>query len=156
MAKLHDNTLRLAESLIKGAKFGSAAPRRAVSRAYYSVFQRLSSLCASRLSGDDAWSEEYRRLYRSLDHKQVRQSLNRSIYKDDVGTRFEQLQDVRHWADYSIAPHPDPDVSRTGKRFSVGEANVYLNKAREAIQFVDALDPADQLKLVILLIVRDR
>jgi hypothetical protein len=153
MAKLHTNTLRLAESLLIGASFGSAASRRAVSSAYYSLFQRFSSLCASRLSGDDAASEEYRRLYRALEHKQVRTALNKSIYRAELGARFEQLQDARQWADYSIAPHPDPDA---GRRFSLSEARIYVNKAREALQFVDSLDAAGQLKLAVLLVVRDR
>jgi hypothetical protein len=156
MAKLHDNTLRLAENLLSGSKFGSAASRRAVSSAYYALFQRLSSLCASRLAGNDAWTDEYRRLYRALDHKHVRSSLNRSGYRTDLGARFEQLQDVRHWADYSIEPHPDPELSKSGKRFSADDAQVHINTAREAIHFVDALDSPGQLKLAILLVARDR
>lgn len=157
MAMLHDNTLKLADSRLRaGTGFGSAASRRAVSTAYYSLFQRLSSLCASRLSGPDALSDEYRRLYRALDHKQVRAALNKSSFKEELGARFEQLQDIRHWADYSIASHLDPELSNSGTRFSASEAQIYLNKAREAIQFIDALDPSSQLKLAILLLVRDR
>lgn len=156
MDKLHDNTLRLAESLLNGEGFGGAASRRAVSFAYYSVFQRLSSLCASRLSGLDAKSEEYRRLYRALEHKQVRTALSKSIFKAHLGARFEQLLDARHWADYSISPHPDPDLSNAGQEFSSSEAQVYVNKAREALRFVDSLDEANQLRLAVILVVRDR
>ncbi|HXT07936.1 MAG TPA: hypothetical protein VN715_13480 [Roseiarcus sp.] len=153
MSGLYDNTLRLAESLSTGEIFGGAASRRAVSSAYYSVFQRLSSLCASRLSGQDPGSEEYLRLYRALEHKLVRAALNRGIYKVELGVRFERLQDARHWADYSIAPHPD---SSAGRGFTPSEAQFYVDMARGALQFVDSLDKAAQLKLAILLIIRDR
>lgn len=154
MDALHAHTLDLADSLSQGESFGGAAYRRAVSSAYYSVFQRLSSLCAARLSGQDLTSGEYLKLYRAPDHKQVRAALNKSPYKFDLGARFEQLQDARHWADYSAAPHPDLDKSEKG--FSAGEAQLYVTIAREALQFVDALDKASQLKLAVLLIVRDR
>ncbi len=152
MGELHDNTLGLAESLLKGESFGGAASRRAVSSAYYSVFQPLSSLCASRLSGQDAGSEEYRRLYRALEHKQVRAALGRSAYKTELGIPFAQLQDARQWADYSIAPDPDLDLPGGSTR----SAQAYVEMARDALQFVDSLDKAAQLKLAILLIVRDR
>jgi hypothetical protein len=156
MDELHDNTLNVAESLLTGESFGGAAFRRAVSSAYYSLFQRLSALCASRLSGQNGGSEEYLRLYRVLEHKQVRTALNKSVFKADLGVRFEQLQDVRQWADYSIAPHPDPDLSAAGRGFSASEARIYVGRAREALHFVNSLDDTAQLKLAVLLIVRDR
>jgi hypothetical protein len=156
MSGLYEHTLRLAESLLAGPGFGGATSRRAVSSAYYSVFQRLSSLCASRLSGQEPGSEEYLRLYRALEHKQVRAALNKSVYKAELGARFDRLQDARHWADYSIAPHPEPDLSSAGREFSPGEAQAYVDMARDALQFIDSLDPSFQLKLAILLIVRDR
>jgi len=153
MDKLHENTLDVAESLLNGPSFDGAALRRAVSSAYYSVFQRLSSLCASRLSGQSFGSEEYRHLYRILDHKRVRSVLNRSdIFKDQLGARFEQLQEVRHWADYDIARHP----VIAGQDFSTNEARIYVNKAREALHIVNSLDDTAQLKLAVLLIVRER
>lgn len=156
MDRLHNNTLEVAESLLAGSDFSGAASRRAVSTAYYSVFQRLSSLCASRLSGLDAASEEFQRLYRALDHKQARSALNKSMFKADLGARFEQLQDARQWADYSVALHPDPDASNVGRRFSASDASLFVTKAREALQFVDSLDDAAQLKLAVTLIIRDR
>ncbi len=79
-----------------------------------------------------------------------------SVFKADLGARFEQLQDVIHWADFSIALHPDPDLSSAGQGFSAGEAQTYVNKARESLQFIDSLDAAAQLKLAVLLVVRDR
>jgi hypothetical protein len=106
MDDLHENTFGIAESLLAGESFGGAAARRAVSSAYYAVFQRLSSLCASRLSRQNIDAEEYRRLYRALDHKQVRAMLNAPPYKVELGVPFARLQDARQWADYSIAPAP--------------------------------------------------
>ena len=156
MDKLHDNTLELAESLLKGERFGEAAVRRAASSAYYALFQGLSSLCASRLSGQKPGSEEYLRLFRALEHRQVRASLSKSIYKVELGARFDRLQDARHWADYSIAPHPEPDLSSAGRGFSPGEAQACVDMARDALQFIDSLDSNAQLKLAILLIIRDR
>jgi hypothetical protein len=156
MDGLHHETLEVAESLLLGTSLSRAAVRRAVSSAYYSLFQRLSSLCASRLSGALTQSEEYLRLYRALDHRQARAALNKSAFRAELGVRFEQLQDLRHWADYSVASHPDPDASDAGRGFSATDAALYLAKAREAIQFVDALDDAAQLKLAVLLVVRER
>jgi len=155
MARLHENTLKLAEGLLLDGRFGSASLRRCVSSAYYALFQRLSYLCASRLSGSDASSEEYIRLYRALDHKQARMTLNK-IHKSELGVRFELLQDIRHWADYSITPHPDLELAKAGKNFSPDDAQDYLKKAREAVLFIDKLSPADQRKLAILLVIRDR
>lgn len=156
MDKLHNDTLDLAESLLNGESFGSASLRRAISSAYYSVFQRLSSLCASRLSGPNQGSEEYQRLYRALDHRQVRTALNKSIFSSELGFRFALLQDARQWADYSIAPHPESTKSTVGVGISPSEALIIISKAREALQFVESLDAAAQLKLAVLLIVRDR
>lgn len=156
MDTLHNDTLDLADSLLNGASFGGAAFRRAVSSAYYSVFQRLSSLCALRLSGQDPQSEEYLRLYRALDHRQVRSALNNSAFRSDLGLPFEQLQNARQWADYSVAPHPETLRSKAREVFSASEAHRYVTLAREALQLVESLDEAAQRKLAILLIVRDR
>jgi len=156
MDALYQNTFDLAQSLLKGEGFGGAAVRRAVSSAYYAVFQRLSSLCASRLSGRDSESEEYLRLYRALDHKGVRAALNKSAYRVELGARFEQLQEARHWADYSIAPFSHLVSSSAARGVSTNGPRAYLDLARDALQFIDSLDPAAQLKLAVLLIVRDR
>jgi hypothetical protein len=152
MDDLHNNTLGVADGLLKGESFAGAAARRAMSSAYYAVFQRLSSLCASRLSGQDPSTEDYRRLYRALEHKQVRTALGKSAYKAELGVPFAQLQDARQWADYSIAPDPDLDLPGGSTR----NAQAYIDMAREVLQFIDSLDSAAQLKLAILLIVRDR
>jgi len=155
MDTLHDDMLALAESLLTGESLGSAALRRAVSSAYYSLFRRLSSLCASRLSGQNPESEEYHRLYRILEHKQVRDRLNKSaMFKADLGLSFQQLLEAREWADYSVAPHPDSIKSSRGENFSASEAHRYVTLAREALRFIESLDSAAQLKLAVLLIMQ--
>ena len=160
MASLHDNLLEAAEALISARRSGTASNRRAVSTAYYAVFHRLSDLCARQVSRGASSSEEYRRLYRSLEHKQVRDALNRSPhFRAELGARFEALQDIRHWADYSAAPHPDPLLAppdQRGKPFTLDEARAFIEKARDAMQFIDELDTSSKHKLAILLLVRDR
>jgi hypothetical protein len=158
MANLYENSLKVAELLLGGAQPGSAARRRAVSTAYYALFQRLSSLCAICLSRAGANSEEYRRAYRALDHRQARDALSRSetLFKRNLADTFAELQDVRHWADYSVSTHPDEAVAQAGKRFALNDARDYVIKARQAVEFVDSLDPPSRQRLAVLLVVRDR
>jgi hypothetical protein len=149
--------LRVAEILLDGKQPGPAARRRAASTAYYSVFQRLSALCAWCLSGSKVSSPEYRRAYRVLDHKQVRDALSRSAeFNVNLGAPFARLQDIRQWADYNVSTHPDETEAQAGKPFTMGDARKCVIKAREAIEFVDSLDPPSRRRLAVLLIVRDR
>jgi hypothetical protein len=153
MANLHQNSLKVAELLLGGVQPGSA-----VSTAYRALFQRLSSLRAQSLSQARANSEEYRRAYRALDHKQVRDALSRSkaLFKRNLADAFAEPQDVRHWADYSVSTHPDEAEAQSGKSFAPNDARDYLIKARQAIEFVDSLDPPTRQRLAVLPIVRDR
>lgn len=158
MANLYENSFKVAELLLGGVQPGSAARRRAVSTAYYALFQRLSSLCAHCLSQARPNSGEYRRAYRALDHRQVREALSRSetFFKSNLADIFAELQDVRHWADYSVSPHPDEEGAKEGRRFALNDARDYVIKARQAIEFVDSLDPPTRQRLAVLLVVRDR
>ena len=157
MPRSDQDTLRVAQILLEGPQPGSAALRRAASTAYYAVFQRLSALCAQCLSRARVSSPEYRRAYRVLEHKQVRDALSRSAdFKASLGVPFGELQDIRQWADYNVSTHPDEAYARSGKRFKIWEARDSVETAREVIAFIDNLDPPTRRRLAALLIVRDR
>lgn len=77
-----------------------ASLRRAVSTAYYALFQALCKTCASRLVGDDAPWEIYTPIFRSLDHRQVALALRRSPLAgapklQRLGNAFAQLLEFR-------------------------------------------------------------
>jgi hypothetical protein len=158
MERLYDNSLKVSDLLLGGVQPGSAARRRAVSTAYYALFQRLSSLCAQCLARTRVNSELYRRAYRALDHRQIRESLNRAenLFKDNLADEFAELQDARHWADYSVSIHPDEAEAQAGKRLALNDAREYVIMARQAIAFIDALDPPSRQRLAVRLVVRDR
>jgi len=71
-----------------------------------------------------------------------------------LGANFKRLQEVRHWADYSIDPHPDTERATAGSRFT--EAQQFVGLAKETIGFVDALAPDAKQRLAVLLVARSR
>ena len=157
MPALYEDTLLAARTLLDGDKVGGFARRRAVSSAYYALFQRLCALVAGCMSRADVDSSEYRRAFRVLDHRQCREYLNRNAeFKTDLGVPFAELQDIRQWADYSIASHPDDLVARSGSIFPLAEAESYYRKASAAIAFVGSLELARQIRLMVTLVIRDR
>lgn len=76
MPALHEDTLLAARLLLDGDQIGGFARRRAVSSAYYALFQRLCALVASCVSRADVGSREYRRTFRVVDHRQCRDYLS--------------------------------------------------------------------------------
>src|SRR3954465_13090637 len=90
--------------------------RRSVSSAYYALFQCLCTVVASCMSRGDSTTSEYKQAYRVLDHRQCRDFLNKSTeFKTDLGVPFSELQDIRQWADYSVASHPDKLLAESGQ-----------------------------------------
>ena len=101
--------------------------RRAVSTAYYALFQALCKMCADRLVGWNQPWEIFTPVYRSLDHGRTLNVLSeRGSDKthplgDDVesiGVAFKELQAAREWADYNPEPHPEPGRTLEGDSFS--------------------------------------
>lgn len=158
MATLPENLLATA-GLLASAKpaLGSAALRRAVSTAYYALFSRLAALCAKQVARARTSSDRFRSVYRAIDHGQARNALlNNSEFGLPLGDNFKRLQEVRHWADYSIDSHPDADSAAVGRRFSRAEAQQIVAVARDSIDFIDALPTDARQRLAVLLIARLR
>ena len=81
--------------------------RRSVSTAYYAVFHALAKHCADYLTHSASRdSEEYARIYRSLEHGQLRTALSQVQIKKSktllhIMEIAAKLQTERHNADYS-------------------------------------------------------
>jgi hypothetical protein len=151
---MHRGLLARARVGLQGrGRLRSAFIRRAVSDSYYALFHALAGMCADCLVGStrrrsDAW----RRVYRSLDHGQVREELRKpdvvgihfNIGK--IGSDFARLQDARHAADYD----PMSDFRRRD------DAVPLLIVAEDAISAIEAL-PADvRLELAAALVAKRR
>lgn len=158
MATLPDNMLATAELLASvRSPLGSAALRRSVSTAYYALFSRLAALSAGRVARTEPASDSFRSVYRAIDHGHARNALlGHAEFGSPLGDNFKRLQEVRHWADYSIDPHPDYTKAAAGSRFTRSEAQQFVALARDAIQFVDALAPDAKQRLAVILIARSR
>ena len=157
MPMIYEDTLQVADFLLAADQLGGFAHRRAASSAYYALFQRLSLLCAVCLSRSTIASAEYRRAYRALEHRQVRDTLSRSDdFRVTLGAPFGELQDIRQWADYSASSHPDEAEANSGRFFTPSEARGCVDKGRDAIRFIDGLELPMQQRLAVLLVVRDR
>ena len=139
--------------------------RRAVSTAYYALFNRLAELCADTLVGWRKPWEAFTPIYRSIDHGRTlvvlteRTAERKHPLGDDierVGLTFRALQAAREWADYNPEPHPDPFETLAGRRFSREQAQRLVANAREAVAVVDRLNAEAKLLLVTRLVAKQR
>lgn len=146
-----DDLLAIAEEL---SRRGSGRPRRAslnraVSTAYYALFHALAELCAKEFVGNYQPWEPFRLLYRSLDHRDARKVFERGAHASApvraVGRTFVQLQSERNKADY------DP-----GYATSRANARELIERAREAVSTLRALDAVERKLLAALLIAKAR
>jgi hypothetical protein len=163
MWKLVVNQLDNADLLAR--QTAQAALRRAVSTAYYALFQALCEMTADTLVGWKAPWEAFTPVYRSLDHSRALSVLTRlgegkthplGESVKNVGIAFKELQAAREWADYSPEPHPLPERTREGARFSRQEALDLIAIAREATATLDGLDKKTRLALAATLVARPR
>ena len=143
MATLPENMLATAELLAgEKAPLGSATLRRAVSTAYYALFSRLAALCAKQIARAEVASDSFRSVYRAIEHGSALRALGgHRGFGLPLGENFKRLQEARHWADYSIDPHPDSDRAAAGIRFTRAEALRFVALARETVGFIDRLAP---------------
>lgn len=136
-----------------------ASLRRAVSTAYYAVFQALCATCADTLvKSSSAW-ETYTPVFRALDHNRTAQILSQSapaIASDvqRVGWAFKELLAAREWADYS--PEPRPDFEEGRPFFTREETLSLIEVAEAAVAILDRLDKDARLKLAVRLVARTR
>lgn len=149
--------LVIADDLAGRTKVGApnqTSLRRAVSTAYYALFHHLLRSGADALVGKkNRKAARYALVYRSFEHgrmKQICQAVDRpalaerekialgvpSICQElrDVANVFVQLQQQRHWADYS----PAGKISRS-------DALDLVNQAEFAMKQLDTC-PAEQRK----------
>lgn len=142
-----------AEDLLNSGPRSAACRRRAVSTAYYAVFHALAKTCAETLLPNARQgSDEYRRVYRALDHAPLRNALNQppatghAVLKR-IGPIILLLQNERHNADY-LPPEkslfPEADVRRL------------IAQARFVANEIESLDQSGQVLLVTCLLFKER
>ena len=147
--------LDAASTLLDEAGRSSAFRRRAVSTAYYAVFHALAKLCADYVTRSARrGTEEYSRVYRSLDHGTLKNAFAQSPLRDskklsELGAIVVRLQAERHRADYL------PPVAGM---FSRNVAQEIIDLAREAVRELEQLGPQDKdcRILVTCLLFRER
>lgn len=138
-----------------------ASLRRAVSTAYYALFQALCETCAGTLVGWDKPWEVITPIFRSLEHSRVAQVLTTRSFAttpqlERLGAVFNELQAAREWADYSPEPRPNFHTTRWIQPFTLAEANALIGLAEEAIRILYALDPDNRLRLATRLVTKTR
>lgn len=125
-----------------------AMRRRAISSAYYAVFQGVCFVVADVSIG---WSSDAALLdpiFRTPDHRQVRDKLSKSkaVNLKRLGIILAQLQDLRHEADYS-----PPSYSPTHP-----EAFAIVQQARDAVRLIEDLDAEERRVLTVTLLAKPR
>jgi hypothetical protein len=167
MPDLVADLIELAESLATREKLRprEASLRRAISTAYYALFNRLAELCADELVGWNKPWEVFSPIYRSLDHGYAQKILTeRSAEKshplgrgvERLGVIFRELQATREWVDYNREPNPDPLETSRNRRFSRQQTNELVANAKKAIGIIDNLEDSTKLALATRLVARPR
>lgn len=139
----------------------SASLRRAVSTAYYAVFQTLCATCADTLVGPrQPWSV-YTPVYRAPDHYATVHALREPFLGANpqlkrLGLFLKELQSAREWADYNPEPRPDFKPGARDSFFTRQEALRLIDSAVEAVGILDGLGEDARLKLAVRLVTRTR
>lgn len=148
-----DDLTDIAADLVEreSGKPRQASLRRAVSTAYYAVFNALAAICADELVGWSKPWEAFTPICRSLEHTSARNLFNRARnqqqYGPDVASFsivFLELQEAREEADYSPEPF---SYRRDDVRRLIGDARI-------AIQTLRSLEPHIKLLLASHLVQR--
>jgi hypothetical protein len=136
---------------------GSASPRGAISTACNAVLSRLSTLCASRAARSGRTTDDFKAIYRTLEHAQARKVLTaHDEVNDPIGDALERLQIVRQWADDSNDSHPESDKAVLGETFARAEALRLVELSRQTIATINALSADARQRLTVALITRSR
>jgi hypothetical protein len=143
----------LAEELGEKSERSLTLRRRAVSTAYYAVFHALAKLCADELLGapSDRRSEEYIRVYRSLEHGTLKAAfkaapLNRIGTLQKIGSRVVELQSERIRSDY----RPPQSL------YTRGQCRDLVESAKSAVGAIAALSQSDRRSLAVSLLFKNR
>lgn len=150
-----DDLLDIAEDLAgrdKG-KPRQASLRRAMSSAYYAVFNALAWMCADTLIGTRIDWQASRVIHRSLDHEALRRVFQQARDEKAFGAVVKQLspvllelQEARESADY------DPEWSGHSRE----EVRRLIAGARDAVEKIRNLDEATKRLLAVNLISKPR
>lgn len=130
-----------------GSRPREAALRRAVSSAYYAVFHALCRLCADELAGVTAPVEDRAIVYRSVEHRLLRElqrSPRLSQTAQNILAQAVTLQEKRHLTDY------DPRPQKFGGRAAVLSL---VRSAEDAVAEIAALSAADRKTFAVMLAV---
>ncbi len=148
-----ERLLALAEELAKTAGNSLTLKRRAVSTAYYAVFHALAKLCADELLGDrsDTRTEEYVRIYRSLEHGTLKTAFKASPVKrvvalQKIGNRVVLLQSERIRSDYL----PSQALYTSDQCLDL------VNSAKSAVRSIAGLSRSDRRSLAVYLLFKNR
>lgn len=136
-----------------------ASLRRAVSTAYYAVFQAICATCADALVKSRGPWELYTPVFRAPDHYRTAQALLQgsvAITSDlqRLGTAFRELLAAREWADYNPEPRPNFEDGRPS--FTREETLALIEVADDAVAILDRLDEDNRLALAVRLVARTR
>jgi hypothetical protein len=113
----------------------------------------LARLCADELLGKTGRSsQEYERVYRSLDHGPLKTAFERNPLKEypilrEIGNYVVALQSARHKADYSP---PKRDLLRRE------ECRQLIETARTTIERLRSLEQAERRTLAVHLLFKSR
>ena len=154
-----ENARALAELDKRRPREGSL--RRAVSTAYYALFQALCETCANSLVGWNRPWEVYTPIFRAVDHVRAAQVLRDSSFAttpalERLGHAFKELKAAREWADYNPEPSPSFVEGAEVAPFTRDATLAYVAMAEEAIEILTTLDEDTRLKLAIRLVTKSR
>lgn len=141
-AKLADGHLAVAKRLATTKRPTQSEIRRSISSSYYAVFHALARTCANALVGktpsrrpNKAWIEVYRGLSHGVCQKACSQA-SKVSFPDSIhnfADCFQQLQEVRHRADY------DPST-----KFEKKDAETWFELAQLSITSLRAASNVDK------------
>lgn len=148
---LVDDLLRTASFLADGAprtNLGKARRRRAISTAYYAVFQALCYVLADQVVSWTTGGDLIEPVFRSLDHKGALKALRTADDRDSrvIGVLVARLQEKRNDADYR-PPGYNPGRAETAD---------LIQQAREADERIHALTPLQRRRLVASILTKAR
>lgn len=152
-ATMVNRLLSAADTLLESKPRSAAYRRRAVSTAYYAVFHALAKLCVEALAVDaERNSDEYLRIYRALDHGNLRKVFSQSPLNTHptfkkLGPVIGRLQNERQNADY-LPPKQD--------LFPVDQVRELIGQSRYVVTEISNLQKIDRQILAISLLFKDR
>lgn len=148
-----ERLLALAEELAEKSSRSPTLRRRAVSTAYYALFHALAELCAQELlgSGTSKRSNEYVRIYRSLDHGTLKNAFAAPPLKkipalQTIGNRVVRLQSERIRSDYL----PQQPIYTTEQSIDL------VKSAKVALLSITKLSQGDRRTLAVHLLFKSR